>query len=386
MDLAPWLAPGATTLTGPNVHAFADLNDDDFAAVGEETPISGGNFTYPLTPFGACVFTCTWDPAVSSSFSTNRNQNATQAFYFVNNFHDWLKPPRSASRRRTATSRPDGDPSRPTPTTARMAPAAFPTATTSTTRTCSPRPTARSRRCRCTCSRRASRRRNGGDAADIVYHEYTHGLSNRLVVDSLGNSTLNSPQAGAMGEAWSDWYAMDYLADPGLFEAERRRRDALVGSYVSTARRSIRSEPLDCLVGVAASPRSPGFEVPAGRLHLRRLRQGQRSPEVHADGEIWAQTLWHFRARSARRWRRDADHRRACTCPRPNPSFLDMRNAILQADVEERRVVRRQLHGARDQVRATGAPIAVRSCQSVCAQISPSACTSGEPLILPKLA
>src|SRR5262249_8037806 len=53
---------------------------------------------------------------------------------------------------------------------------------------------------------------NGGDEADIVYHEYTHGLSNRLVVDSNGNSTLISTQANSMGEAWSDWYAMDFLA------------------------------------------------------------------------------------------------------------------------------------------------------------------------------
>ena len=33
---------------------------------------------------------------------------------------------------------------------------------------------------------------NGGDEADIVYHEYTHGLSNRLVVDANGNSTLGN--------------------------------------------------------------------------------------------------------------------------------------------------------------------------------------------------
>ena len=56
---------------------------------------------------------------------------------------------------------------------------------------------------------------NGGDEADIVYHEYTHGLSNRLVVDADGNSTLGNVQAGSMGEAWSDWYAMDYLVNQG---------------------------------------------------------------------------------------------------------------------------------------------------------------------------
>ena len=57
---------------------------------------------------------------------------------------------------------------------------------------------------------------NVGDEADTVYHEYTHGLSNRLVVDASGVSTLGGVQAGAMGEAWSDWYAMDYLVDQGL--------------------------------------------------------------------------------------------------------------------------------------------------------------------------
>ena len=52
---------------------------------------------------------------------------------------------------------------------------------------------------------------NGGDDAAIVYHEYTHGLSNRLVTDAGGRGALNSPQAGAMGEGWSDWYAKDFL-------------------------------------------------------------------------------------------------------------------------------------------------------------------------------
>ena len=32
-----------------------------------------------------------------------------------------------------------------------------------------------------------------GDEADVVYHEYTHGLSNRLVIDADGNSTLDHP-------------------------------------------------------------------------------------------------------------------------------------------------------------------------------------------------
>ena len=40
---------------------------------------------------------------------------------------------------------------------------------------------------------------SSSNAADNIYHEYTHGLSNRLVVDAAGNSTLNSLQAGLDG-------------------------------------------------------------------------------------------------------------------------------------------------------------------------------------------
>ena len=57
--------------------------------------------------------------------------------------------------------------------------------------------------------------------ASVEYHEYTHGLSNRLVIDASGNSTLNDIQAGSMGEAWSDYYAMDYLVTNGFLRTPR---------------------------------------------------------------------------------------------------------------------------------------------------------------------
>ena len=56
---------------------------------------------------------------------------------------------------------------------------------------------------------------NGSDDAEIVYHEYTHGLSHRLV-DPAGTGGLFTAQGGAMGEAWSDWYASDYLDAQGF--------------------------------------------------------------------------------------------------------------------------------------------------------------------------
>ncbi len=46
--------------------------------------------------------------------------------------------------------------------------------------------------------------RDGDLDADIVWHEHTHGLSNRLVGNGSG---LTSNRAGSSGEGWSDFYA-----------------------------------------------------------------------------------------------------------------------------------------------------------------------------------
>ena len=45
------------------------------------------------------------------------------------------------------------------------------------------------------------------DDAEVVYHEYTHGLTNRLVLYPDGSSGLSTQQSNSMGEGWSDWYA-----------------------------------------------------------------------------------------------------------------------------------------------------------------------------------
>jgi hypothetical protein len=74
----------------------------------------------------------------------------------------------------------------------------------------------------------------GSDEADIVYHENTHGLSNRLVVDAQGNSTLGNLQAGSMGEAWSDWYALGLPRQPGL-PADHAQRTASCASARTSA-------------------------------------------------------------------------------------------------------------------------------------------------------
>jgi extracellular elastinolytic metalloproteinase len=351
-----WLLDRAKTLDGNNSHAYSDVNADNKASKREEvrgkTPRT---WNYRLKPFhlkniSFCdnPYPCSWNPNKPFSWKVNRAQNATQVFYFVNNWHDHLMakpigfneaagnfqkvnksgkgeghdavrtetidgantdhglpdashidnanmatPPDGHAPRMQmylqhapGTSYPDGDPFSPT---------------------------------------------NVGDEADTVYHEYTHGLSNRLVVDAAGRSTLGAVQAGSMGEAWSDWYAMDYLVGQKLQKDRKGIVDVVLFQYDGAGVFLDRTEPLDCKVGVEV-PRCPGGATGhGGGYTYADYAKVIGGPEVHSDGEIWAQTLWDLRSRIGSK-NSEAIVTRAMELAPSNPSFLDMRNAILLAD------------------------------------------------------
>ena len=59
---------------------------------------------------------------------------------------------------------------------------------------------------------------DGDMDSTVVFHEYTHGLSNRLVG---GGNLGGGIQTGAMGEGWSDWVAATINNDP------------VIGAYVT---------------------------------------------------------------------------------------------------------------------------------------------------------
>ena len=126
-----------------------------------------------------------------------------------------------------------------------------------------------------------------------MYHEYTHGLSGRLVTDAAGFGALGGPQSSAMGEGWSDWYALDLLV------AEGRENDTAGPGGV--ADREVRGRArADAAVRLSRRRRRRGMP-----RHLRRGPGGYTygdfakiefgGPEEHADGEIWVQTLWDLR-------------------------------------------------------------------------------------------
>lgn len=343
-----WLPNNSPRLAGNVAHVWLDLNDDDVANPGEEIgPSAPKQFFYPFTVFGGpnCVpgFQCAWDPDVPFSWQANAAQDAVQMFYFLGKFHDHLlRAPIGFTRTAGNFEAVDGDAVDGNALDgANITGAGFPDGNHVDNANMNTPPDGIPPRMQMYLFHQPGTAfpnedpflaGNSGDEADIVYHEYTHGLSNRLVVDAGGISTLGNIQAGSMGEAWSDWYATDFLVQQGFFVDTATDGELRIGPYVGWGNDLIRTQPIDCPVGSTSAncPGTPGAG-PGGYTYGDFGRIIGR-PEVHADGEIWASTLWDLRKALGVKLTQSLVTRAMELSP-ANPSFLDMRNSILTADL-----------------------------------------------------
>ncbi|HEX8105052.1 MAG TPA: M36 family metallopeptidase, partial [Solirubrobacteraceae bacterium] len=303
-----YLPAGATRLDGPFARTYSDLNDDDQPQAREEVGRNGsGSFEYPFTgrthASGGCSATalCVWDHEKGGSWRVNRQQDAVQAHFFVSNYHDHLA---GSAIRFDAQSGNFEDGDRVMVNTldgAETGGDGFPDGNHIDNANMETPADGDSPRMQMYLfsddpDLAPFRDISGSDDAAVIYHEYTHGLSGRLVTNDDGTQALNTAHAGAMGEAWSDWYALDYLDRHGLRTDDPNvMGDVYLGEYTDDAYGLIRSEAIDCPVG-ADAPRCPGgAQSGAGGFSLGDFGRVSFGPEVHADGEIWAQTLWDLR-------------------------------------------------------------------------------------------
>ena len=138
--------------------------------------------------------------------------------------------------------------------------------------------------------------------ADVVFHEFGHGISNRLIGN--GSTALQGIQSGAMGEGWSDYWAITINGD------------GAVGEYVTNNVRGIRRA---------------AYTVPAATVHDSYADVCFRGCEVHNDGEVWAAALWDLRTQLGAATA-DLLVLNGMKFTPVRPSFLDARDGILQAD------------------------------------------------------
>ncbi|GLB39398.1 putative fungalysin metallopeptidase (M36) [Lyophyllum shimeji] len=172
-----------------------------------------------------------------------------------------------------------------------------------------------------------SPQRDGALENDIVTHENTHGLTNRMTGGGTG-ACLQTLEAGGLGEGWSDamadWMEKNSSAVP----------DFVLGQYV-----------IDYPAGIRNYPYSTNNKTNPLRYSSLNMYR-----EVHAIGEIWANMLHNVYAAlvAAHGWSSTAltnpdgtegnivflhlfiDALPLQPC---NPTFLNARDAWLQADV-----------------------------------------------------
>jgi hypothetical protein len=161
----------------------------------------------------------------------------------------------------------------------------------------------------------ASNRHTAFDA-DVVFHEYTHGLTNRMVGDGRMNAphSLEKLQSGGMGEGWSDYFA---LTIQNYFRANEK---TVTGDWV-----------INNAAGIRRAPYDDAYPYRYGDL--------MNFPEVHDIGEVWCATLMMMTRKLRAALGNDQQGYRlawqivvdALKLTPSNPTFLDARDAILRA-------------------------------------------------------
>jgi hypothetical protein len=152
----------------------------------------------------------------------------------------------------------------------------------------------------------------------VMIHEYTHGVSNRLA-----RQVYSTFQGAAMGEAWSDFYSLEYTlpdgAPPdGIYPA---------GEYFTQS----------WGYGIRERPYSTKMEIDP--ITYGNIGHVWTAPEVHADGEIWMEALWELRANLITQFGETEGRKRVrqlvidgMKLAVPQATMVDMRDAILLAD------------------------------------------------------
>jgi hypothetical protein len=197
-------------------------------------------------------------------------------------------------------------------------------------------------------------RRDGSLDANVVLHELTHGVSNRLIGNSSG---LLSQQSGGMGEGWSDLYAFLLLTRP----TDTATGVYTTGGYVTYKLGNNNGYTSNYYYGIRRFPYAAKSVTggpnnrPHNPLTFADIDSAQvacsdgafsASPvigcapatEVHNEGELWAVTGVEVWSRFVTRLGHDAGtlhtlqlYTDGMKLSPLNPSFLQERDALLAA-------------------------------------------------------
>lgn len=155
----------------------------------------------------------------------------------------------------------------------------------------------------------------------VVIHEFAHGVSQRLVSGRLKRAALNEPQPLALGEAWSDYFAVSIL---NFYRGNARR--FTFAEFASGNAAGARPHPYDAFPSNVSSLGTAPFH------------------EQHGAGSIFAAALieMHEQLRALfndddrttatgqeTSWRLVVDSMKQLNA---NPTFIDARDALLRSN------------------------------------------------------
>ncbi|HJQ36799.1 MAG TPA: M36 family metallopeptidase [Thermoanaerobaculia bacterium] len=160
--------------------------------------------------------------------------------------------------------------------------------------------------------------------AGVVIHEFAHGVSQRLVSGRLQKDALSKPQSLALGEAWSDYFAVTILNFyRGTASLARRFTFA---EFASKKPGGARPHPYDNFSSSVTRLGTPPFndQHGAGSIFAAALiRMHESLRAMFADDDVnkaaGQETAWRLVVDSMKRLK-------------VNPTFIDARNALLDSN------------------------------------------------------
>lgn len=183
--------------------------------------------------------------------------------------------------------------------------------------------------------------RDGSLDAEVVLHEYTHGLTDRMIGGGAGIG-FGYYQTYGLAEGWSDFYALALLAET----ADDLHGCYPMGGYVTYLNSGQRE---NYYFGIRRYPYSTDMsknpltfkdidpnQASAHAGVARSSTAGGTGSEPHRVGEVWCSMLWDARAAFIAKYGAGLGAQKflqlataALPNTPPNPTFIQARNAIL---------------------------------------------------------
>lgn len=342
-----WITDGGTVTDGNAIQAGLDRDGSDGVDLNSEASSASRNFSYTFSPFDPN--TNSGDAPVPSPQtypgSAYQQGSVTQLFYITNWYHDELyrlgftEQARNFQQDNFGRGGVGGD---------RVRGEGQDTSGTNNANFSTPADGGRGRMQMYLWSG-PNPDLDGNFDADVVIHEFSHGLSNRLHGNGSG---LSLNMSRGMGEGWGDFYGHSLLSEPtdpinGIYTTgsyDTYLSSGFVNNYYYGIRRFPKA--VRAFTGPNGKPHNPLTFADADQTQLnvsdgaypRGPFGSSTADQVHNLGEIWSSALWEVRAKFVARLGWAVGNRKTLQLVTDGmklaplgPTFLTERDAIIAA-------------------------------------------------------